>query len=133
MSGLSSPFHTGVAMDLVPQNEWLYTMSLASGITEADVGKAVELDTSAENQVKLATDGGTIFGQLQQVEDRDATGQLLGTIALKGIFEFTRSGSIAVGASIQGAGSGTVKSLTANAALNIAVESRDTTVVAYIK
>lgn len=57
------------------------TFNLASGITAADVGKAVALDTSAPNQVKLAVDNDIIFGMLYLVENRVQEGILVGTIA----------------------------------------------------
>lgn len=73
-----SSFHFNVSMDRRPQNAWLFTMKLASGITAADIGKAVALDTSAANQVKLAGAGDRIFGRLEVYEESG-----LGTVALK--------------------------------------------------
>lgn len=66
----------------------IFTFSLASGITSADVGKAVSLDTSGNNKVKLALDTEEIIGVLETVENRTVEGVLLGTVATAGIFEF---------------------------------------------
>ncbi len=104
-----TPFHRQVAMDLVPQREWHFTMKLASGITAADVGKAVEL--SAANTVRLATDNSRVYGRLLQVENRLSEGQLLGLVALKFIDELpVKTGeTVVVGGSVVGAGAGEVK------------------------
>jgi len=57
---------------------------LADGITAADVGKAVEIDPTGEQKVKLATDDAIIIGRLEVVEDRKQEGILVGTVSLKG-------------------------------------------------
>lgn len=90
---------------------------LAAGITAADVGKAVEIDTSGEQKVKLATDGGIIIGRLEVVEDRKQEGILVGTVSLKGFNYFPRvagGGSADLGDTIVGAGNGLVKAAAAN-------------------
>ena len=88
---------------------------LASGITAADVGKAVEIDTSGEQKVKLATDGGIIIGRLEVFEDRLQEGIKVGTVSLKG-FNYlpikaglTGIAAVAIGDTVVGAGSGEVK------------------------
>lgn len=129
---MSTPFHTQVAMDNVPQTEWQFTAKLASGITAADIGKALTLDSSA-NQFKLATDGAKVHARLLQVENRVQTGQLLGTIALKFIDELPlKSGETpAVGNSVLGAGGGEVK--VGTDANNIVLEVRSASVVVYVR
>ena len=67
------------------QEHWHITFNLAAGITTADIGKAVALDTTAPETVKLAGDGDMIFGRLETVEDRLGEGILVGTISFAGI------------------------------------------------
>ena len=88
---------------------------LAAGITAADVGKAVEIDTSGEQKVKLATDGAVIIGRLEVVEDRKQEGILVGTVSLKGFNYFpiktglTGIAAVGLGDTVVGAGAGEVK------------------------
>ena len=99
-------FHFGVNMDRRANNGyWLFTMKLASGIDDGDIGKAVSLDTVA-NQVKLAADGDKIFGRLEVVEDNG-----LGTVSLKFVetLPIKTGETFAVGDTAIGAGAGEVK------------------------
>lgn len=77
--------------------DFQYPFLLKAGITEADEGKAVSLDTTAANTVKLAEDNDVIIGKLERVEDRSIEGILLGTIALHGGMEFLTNPDVAVG------------------------------------
>lgn len=90
--------------------DWNFTCTLAAGITSADVGKAVALDTTA-NTVKLAADDDVILGRLEQVEDRVQEGQLVGTVAFKfgGKLPIADGETINVGDTLIGAGGGEVK------------------------
>lgn len=103
----------GVTLQGYYFDDWQFTFNLAAGITTADIGKAVSIDTSADNKVKLAGDGDPIFGRLISVEDRSQEGLLVGAVALK--FASTlpiKDGEVvARGDSVQGAGSGEVKKL----------------------
>lgn len=87
--------------------------NLADGITRADAGKAVALDSSAANTVKLAGDGDEIVGRLQTVEDRPIEGLLVGTVAVRfsAALPVGAAATIAVGDTAVGAGDGTVKRL----------------------
>lgn len=76
-------FHNKVRMAKYDHKDFQFTLNLAAGITSADVGKAVSVDTSADNQVKLAADGEEIVGVIYTVEPRVNEGQLIGTIELK--------------------------------------------------
>lgn len=58
----------------------LFTVVLAAGITASDVGKAVAQDTGAANKVKLAGADDVIVGRLEVVENRVQEGVLLGTV-----------------------------------------------------
>lgn len=86
------------------------TVNLASDITEKDEGKALAVDASAPNTMKLAGDGDAIRGYLDKVEIREAKG-VVGTMYTRGWFKFPlkESDTAAVGDSIVGAGSGKVK------------------------
>lgn len=103
----------GISLRGMTHEKFHYPFNLASGITKADEGKAVALDTSAENKVKLAGDDDRIIGKLVIVEDRTVEGVLVGTVALKGGFGFTEVSAptypIAIGDTIVGAGGGEVK------------------------
>ena len=77
--------------------EFQYSFLLKAGIVEADEGKAVSLDTSVANTVKLATDGDVIVGKLERVEDRSIAGTLLGTISLFGGMEFLTNPDVTAG------------------------------------
>lgn len=93
------------------------TVNLASGITEKDEGKALAVDASAPNTMKLAGDGDAIRGYLDKVEIREAEG-VVGTVYTRGWFKFPlkASDAAAIGDSIVGAGSGEVKKAMADAA-----------------
>lgn len=67
-----------------------YTFLLASGITQADVGKAVTLDLTAANTVKLAADNDRILGRLHSVEGRTQEGPIArtGAVGLAGGYDF---------------------------------------------
>lgn len=67
--------------------DFLYPFLAASGISEASVGKAVTLDTTA-NTVKLAGDGERVIGKIVTFEDRVQDGVKLVTVATKGGFTF---------------------------------------------
>lgn len=98
----------GVSLRGMTHEKFHYPFNLAAGITKADEGKAVALDTSAANTVKLAADDERIIGQLVTVEDRTIEGILVGTVALKGGFGFTEVASpsfaLAVGDTVVGSG-----------------------------
>lgn len=113
----------GVSLRGMEHDDFHYPFNLAAGIVAADVGKAVSLDSTAANTVKLAADGDTVLGKLVTVESRTIEGVLVGTVALRGGFKFSTTGAVAVGDSVQGAGAGVVKKMTAaNHATNFVVE-----------
>lgn len=103
---------------------WVFTVGLAAGITINDIGKPVTIDTSAENTVKLAGENMVIVGQLLSVEDRKQEGILVGAVAFKGAFEFPTTGTVAVGDTLDGSTTPGVakKATTADWAKNVVVE-----------
>ncbi len=108
-------FHTKVSLRGFHFEDSHLTFTLAAGITANDVTKAVALDTSAPNKVKLAGADDVIIGRLEVVEDRKVEGQLVGTIALRFANELPiKAGeTVAVGDTVVGAGGGEVKKATA--------------------
>lgn len=95
-----------------------YSFNLNAATVIGDIGKAVEIDAAADMTVKLATDGGFIFGRLETFEDRKVEGTKIGTISTKGMGRFpVKAGAllIALGNSIIGAGAGEVKGVAAAA------------------
>ncbi|KGM36136.1 hypothetical protein [Inquilinus limosus] len=106
----------GVSLRGFKFNDWNLTFNLAAGITAADIGKAVSLDESAPNQVKLAVADEFVLGRLEVVENRSASGGLVGTVALKFIDKLPTTGAIAIGDRITGsATAGVVKKATTEA------------------
>lgn len=100
MAGTS--FHTNVSLRGYHFEDFHFTGVLAAGITVADIGKAVMVDTSAANKFKLVTAGETIVGRLEVVEDRTVEGQLIGTISFKFMNTLPISGTVAVGDTVVG-------------------------------
>ena len=122
----------GISLRGMTHEKFHYPFFLAAGITSADVGKAVSLDSSAANTVKLAGDGEQVLGRLVVVEDRGVEGVLVGTVALRGGFRFTVAATqtVNIGDTVVGAGNGEVKAATAaNHADNMVVEVDGTNVI----
>lgn len=125
-------FHTKPTLRGYHFEDWSFTFNLATGITAADIGKAVSLDTTGNNKVKLAGDGDVIVGMLSTVEDRVVEGQLVGAVELKfaNILPIKSGNTVAVGDSVQGAGGGEVKKITTpDYSLNYVVEIQGTNAV----
>ena len=103
----------GISLRGMLHEKFHYPFYLANGITSADVGKAVALDSTAANTVKLAGDGDKVIGRLEVFEERSIEGVTVGTVALRGGFKFTEvdtpAFALAVGDTVVGAGAGTVK------------------------
>jgi hypothetical protein len=105
----------GVVTQLFSFEDFTFTMSVSGSVVAADVGKAVALDTTAANTVKLAGDGDQIFGRLETFENRTQEGIKVGAISRKlraklpvktGLTGFNVP---AVGDTVVGAGAGEVK------------------------
>jgi hypothetical protein len=105
-----TPFHFNVSLRGFHFEDSLLTVNLASGITAADVGKAVTIDTTAANTFKLAGDGDHVMGRLREVE-----GQLVGTVAFRfaNLLPIKTGETVAVGDTVVGGGNGTIKALQA--------------------
>ena len=119
----------GISLVGIPHSEFRRTVYLAAGITKADEGKPVTIDTTANNTFKLAGADDVVMGNLKVVENRVQEGILVGTVEFKGGFQWTKSGSIAVGGGVVGAGAGAVKAGTNPRSLVVAVGTTTVDVV----
>lgn len=99
-----SALGAGVSLSGIFMEAWQIVFNLKTGIVAADIGKAVTLDTTADNTVKLATDTDPILGRLETVEDRTVEGILVGTVSLKGALKFPKAAgdTVDVGDMVQG-------------------------------
>lgn len=110
-------FHTQLRMAKYDFKDYQLTTNLASGITAADIGKAVTWDNSADNQVKLAGNDDPIVGIIYTVENRVNEGELIGTIEYHfAAYLPIKSGLagaevVARGSKLIGAGAGEVRAL----------------------
>ena len=102
--------------------DFTFTMNVSGVVTAADVGKAVALDTTAPNTVKLAGDDDEVYGRLETFEDRTQENVKTGAVSRKiraklpvkaGLTTFDIP---AVGDTVVGAGAGEVKALNDGAA-----------------
>jgi hypothetical protein len=82
--------------------DFTFTYYLKSTITAADVGKAVTLDTTARNAVKLAAAGDPVYGRLETFENRKQDGILTGAVSRKFRSKLPTTGSVAVGDHVVG-------------------------------
>jgi hypothetical protein len=78
----------GVSLRGLYHDDFQYPFLLATGITKADEGKAVALDASAANTVKLAGDGDRVIGRLEVVEIRVQEGINIGTVSIQGGLDY---------------------------------------------
>lgn len=105
----------GVSLRGIFVEEFQFPFNVASGITRDDEGKAVTVDTTSDNTVKLAGDGDPIVGRLAIVENRQVEGINVGTVSLKGGMALPTDGStVNVGDTVVGSTTaGKVKSAAA--------------------
>lgn len=109
-----------------PLDPFIFTYKLA-GVYATDeaiaatAGKAVSLDTTAVNGVKLAGDGDAIFGRIVVPERRTVLGMNVASVArkFKDKLPTVAGYNAVVGDRVIGAGSGTVKKATANAGAGV--------------
>lgn len=77
-----------VSLNGLMHERFQYVFNLKDGITEADEGKALAIDTSAKNTLKLAGDGDRVIARLERAEKRVAEGILIGMASLQGGMKF---------------------------------------------
>lgn len=63
--------------------DFTFTMNVSGAVTRAHVGRAVALDTTADNTVKLAGDGDEIYGRLESLETGGLDGLTVGAVSTK--------------------------------------------------
>lgn len=105
--------------------DFTFTYNLKSTITADDVGKAVAIDTTASNAVKLAGAGDSVFGRLETFEDRKQQGIKVGAVSRKFRSKLPSTGTPAVGDHVVGgstAGSVTTGTATVNDPRNWVIE-----------
>lgn len=111
------PAPNQVVTQLFGFEDFVFTMNVSGTVTADDVGKAVALDTTATNTVKLAGADDIIYGRLETYEDRtqQAAGKV-GAISRKFRAILPTDGTaIAVGDSVcGGATAGLVKAAAAD-------------------
>lgn len=72
-----------VVTQLFSFEDFMFTYLVSGTVTAADVGKAVTIDATAANTVKLAGDDDEVFGRLETYEDRTQEGIKVGTVSRK--------------------------------------------------
>lgn len=77
-----------VSLDGLFDEDEMYTFLVSGTVLSTDVGKAVTLDTTAANTVKLAGDGEKIIGRLESYENRKTEANATGTVAIGGGLRF---------------------------------------------
>ena len=115
----------GISLRGMVHNDFHYPFYLAAAVVRADVDKAVAIDATGPNKVKLAGDGDQILGKLATLEDRSIEGVKVGTVELRGgwRFKIATGETVTVGQTVVGAGGGEVTAAAAyNAAANTVVE-----------
>jgi hypothetical protein len=104
--------------------DFTFSMNVSGAVTTADVGKAVTLDRTTPNTVKLAGNNDVIYGRLESVETGGLDGLTIGAVSRKFRAVLPTDGTaITVGDSVDGgATAGTVKA-------QVAADSVDRNVV----
>lgn len=108
-----------VSLDGIYKEDAQYGVNISGTINlTTDIGKALSIDATAANTLKLAADGDNIIGRLEVYEDRTQEGIKVGTANTDGGMKFPigASETVAVGDFIVGDGNGFVrKAVTATA------------------
>jgi hypothetical protein len=91
--------------------DFTFSMNVSGAVTLADVGKAVTLDRTAPNTVKLAGNNDVIYGRLESIETGGLDGMTIGAVSRKFRAVLPTDGTaVTVGDSVDGgATAGTVK------------------------
>lgn len=90
--------------------DFTFSMNVSGAVTQADVGKAVTLDTATANTVKLAGDGDHVYGRLESLETGGLDGLTVGAVSRKFRSILPTAAAVTVGAEVVGsATAGAVK------------------------
>lgn len=100
--------------------DFQFTMLVSGTIDVAnDVGKAVTLDTTAANTVKLAGNNDYVYGRIESLENRALEGVVVANISRKFRSVLPTTGAVALGNEVSGsATAGVVKATTTQPAEN---------------
>lgn len=104
--------------------DWNLTFALSDSVTDMNSleGLAVELDSTAANTVKLATDGADVIGFIFAAENGINQGEgITVTVSMKGGRRVKTSARLSVGDYVVGAGNGSVKAAASGATSDIRV------------
>lgn len=119
----------GVSLRGIVPQDFSVTWNVSGTVDKsADLGKAVSIDATASNTVKLCADNSVILGVLTSYEDRTLEGIKVGAVAHKGFFKVPYVNGAAalapvVGHSVQGSATpGKVKPVASYAGPNIVTE-----------
>lgn len=82
--------------------DFTFTMNISGTVVAADVGKAVAIDATTPNTVKLAGAGDEIYGRLESFENRLQEGLKVGAVARKFRTILPTSAAVTVGAQVSG-------------------------------
>lgn len=82
--------------------DFTFTYYLDTAVTAADVGKAMTLDTTGTNKMKLATAGDPIYGRLETYENRTQEGVKVGAVSRKFRSKLPTTGVVALGDNLIG-------------------------------
>jgi hypothetical protein len=104
---MTSPFHNIVRLFSIKNEDANRTWNISGAVSKADEGKAVTLDLTQPNTVKLAGDGDPVHGRLEVYEDRGVC-----TVQHQFTDKIPKAAAtvVAIGDSVVGAGGGLVKS-----------------------
>lgn len=110
----------GVVTQLFSFEDFIFTYKISGAVTAADVGKAVTIDRTAANTMKLAGDNDPVFGRLETFEDRTQEGIKVGAVSRKFRANLPSTGTLTVGDNVTGsATAGVVKASTANSGADV--------------
>lgn len=78
----------GVTLRGLYIEDFQWTWNISGTVTKDDEGKALSIDTTAANTLKLAVDAATIVGRLEVYENRVQEGIKIGTVSMNGGLKF---------------------------------------------
>jgi|ERR1041384_824343 hypothetical protein len=105
----------GIVLEAFSFELFTFTRFISGTVDASCVGKAVTIDNTADGTVKLAGDGDPVYGRIFQYEDRSQEGVKVVSVERKFIKRLPKSGTVARGDHVVGAGNGAVKTGTATA------------------
>ncbi len=112
---MPTSFHDKVTLRGFHFEDFSLTFNLNAAIVAADVGKAVSIDTSGNNKVKLVAAGEYVIGRLASFENRLVEGSRVGAVEIRFANLLPIGGTVTLGQSVMGGTTaGTVQASTTN-------------------